>query len=123
VTSEGLGDVDETDGREVRSSLARIERDVDRLDRKLDSFLTQHSAKHDTEQAGFNAHLLAASESMSRSLRNEAAVSQLDTRLSTVEDWRQAMLGAMSLMRLALGTSVLSAIVAIVTLIRIFVAP
>jgi hypothetical protein len=107
--------------REVRSSLARIERDVDRLDRKVDSFLTQHAAKHDTEQQSFNAHLLAAGESMSRSARNESQISSLDTRVESVESWRSELRGAMNLMRLALGTSILSAIVTVFGLIGVLV--
>lgn len=103
---------------EVVSSLGRIERDVDRVERKLDSFLQAHASKHDTEQNAFNAHLLAASESMQRSLRNEAAMVEVDTRLQSVEDWRRELMGAMGLMRLALGTSVLAAVVAVVTLLR-----
>jgi hypothetical protein len=104
--------------REVRSSLARIERDVDRLDRKVDSFLTQHAAKHDTEQQAFNAHLLAAGESMSRGVRNESQLAAIEVRLEVIENWRAELRGAMNLMRLALGTSVLSAIIAILTLVR-----
>jgi hypothetical protein len=119
LTVEGH-ELDESDGREVRSSLARIERDVDRLDRKLDSFLTQHAGKHDTEQQAFHTHLLTAEQINARGISTEKLALELDARLVIIENWRQGMLGALSLMRLALGASILSAILAIVTLVRYF---
>ena len=101
----------------LKAGVGRIERDVDRLDRKLDSFLTQHQQKHDQEQAATSAHLLQASESMGRSNRHEAILPDLDRRLETIETWRHELLGAMSLMKLAFGTSIVSSIVAVVSLV------
>ncbi len=100
----------------VKAGVARIERDVDRLDRKFDSFLTQHQGKHDVEQAAAAAHLLVASESMQRSQRHDAQLPEFDRRLELVETWRHELLGAMGLMKLAFGTSIVSSILAIASL-------
>lgn len=103
----------------LKAGVTRIERDMERLDRKFDSFLTQHAAKHDAEQASYNSHILSASESMSRSARHDAEIPQLDKRLETIEVWRHELLGAMGLMRLTFGTSIVASIIAIVSLVAL----
>jgi hypothetical protein len=55
---------------------------------------------------------------MSRGVRNESQLAAIEVRLEVIENWRAELRGAMNLMRLALGTSVLSAIIAMLTLIR-----
>ena len=101
----------------LKASTARIEKDVDRLDRKLDTFLTQHAQKHDADQATYNAHVMNATESMTRSLRHEAEIPALEKRMEAIETWRHELLGAMGLMRLTFGTSVLASMVAIASLV------
>lgn len=44
--------------RSVSDGIGRLERDLERLDRKIDAFLTQHQVKHDMEQQAIQAHLL-----------------------------------------------------------------
>lgn len=101
----------------LKASTARIEKDVDRLDRKLDAFLTQHQQKHDADQATYNAHVMVSGASMERSLRHENELPALEKRLESIETWRHELLGAMGLMRLTFGTSVLASIVAIASLV------
>lgn len=111
------GDGDDRGIQAISSGVGRLERDIDRLDRKLDSFLTQHQTKHDAEQTSYTTHLLAAAESMSRSSRHEGLLTTLDARLEAIETWRHELLGAMRLVKLAMGTSVISALAAIITLV------
>ena len=46
--------------RSVSDGIGRLERDLERLDHRVDTFLTQHGVKHDLEQQAFQAHLLAS---------------------------------------------------------------
>lgn len=101
----------------VRGSLGRIERDIEHLDRKFDSFIQQHTSKHDTDQSNYNQHLIAASQDSARAVRAEAGVAVLDAKVDTIEVWRHELLGAMRLVRIAFGTSILSAVATVVGMI------
>jgi hypothetical protein len=109
--------------RSVSDGIGRLERDLERLDRKVDVFLTQHQAKHDLEQQTFQSHLLASVKSseqaqglVDRVGLQERTVSALDQRLETLELERAQVLGAWRLMKFVLGASLLSLLVNIVAL-------
>lgn len=104
---------DETDGN-TRASLGRIERDIEHLDRKFDAFISQHQIKHDTDQSNYNSHLITSATTAASASRAETAVNLLDTKVDTIEIWRHELLGAMRLVKLAFGTSILSALATIV---------
>ncbi len=109
--------------RTVSDGIGRLERDLERLDRKVDVFLTQHQAKHDLEQQAFQAHLLASVKSSEQAQGlsdrvglQERTVSAIDQRLETLELERAQVLGAWRLMKFVLGASLLSLLVNIVAL-------
>lgn len=103
-----------TGDRVVRSSLSRIERDLEHLVTKLDSFISTHQLKHDAEQSAFHAQLLQAAPMAQTVARLDAQVTAIDGRIDTIDVWRHEILGATRLMRLAFGTSILSAVAALV---------
>ena len=109
--------------RTVSDGIGRLERDLERLDRKVDVFLTQHQAKHDLEQQAFQSHLLASVKSSEQAQGlsdrvglQERTVSAIDQRLETLELERAQVLGAWRLMKFVLGASLLSLLVNIVAL-------
>ena len=104
----------------LKAGVDRIEKDVERLDRKFDTYLTQHQATHAADQTQMNQHLLLSAESMNRSLRHEQDIPGIEHRIEIIETWRHELLGAMSLVKIAFGTSIISSIVAIVSLVTLF---
>jgi hypothetical protein len=111
-----VSETTEADLQLLKASNARIERDVDRLDRKFDTFLTAHQQTHQVEQSAFNAHLLTSADSMSRSSRHDIEIPAIDKRVEAIETWWHEFRGAMGFMRLTFGTSILASIIAIITL-------
>ena len=103
----------------LKAGMGRIERDVDRLDRKLDAFLTAHAAKHDAESASMNLHLREAGESMNRSMRHDGEILNVDKRVEAIETWRHELLGAMGLIKITFGASIISSIIAIASLLAL----
>lgn len=114
-----MDEVNTADLQLLKASTTRIERDMDRLDRKLDSFLQQHQVKHDAEQSAANAQLLSTSDIMGRGLRHEGELLAMDHRLETLETWRHELLGAMSLMRLTFGASILASVIGVISLVAL----
>jgi hypothetical protein len=109
--------------RGLSDGIGRLERDLERLDRKVDTFLTQHQAKHDMEQQAFGAHLLSSAKASEqtqglsdRVKAQDGLMLAIDKRLETLELERAQVIGAWRLMRFVLGASLLSLLVNIVAL-------
>jgi len=115
-----MGEAADADLQLLKAGVQRIERDVDRLDRRLDTYLQQHQARHDADAGAMTSHVMSANESMARSLRHDGEIVAMDKRLDVVETWRAELLGAMGLMRLAFGTSIISGIVTVAAVVALF---
>jgi hypothetical protein len=109
--------------RSLSDGIGRLERDLERLDRKVDGFLTQHQAKHDIEQQALQTHLLnsAKASEQAQGLNDRVRVQDgtlmaIDKRLETLELERAQVIGAWRLMKFVLGASLLSLLVNIVAL-------
>lgn len=112
-----MSEASDADMQILKASNVRIERDLFTLTAKFDAYFTAHQQTHQVEQSAFNAHLLAASESMSRSSRHESELVSMDKRVESIETWWHEFRGAMSFMRLTFGTSILASIIAIASLV------
>jgi hypothetical protein len=115
--------IDDHPLRSVSDGIGRLERDLERLDHRVDAFLTQHGVKHDLEQQAIQSHLLASARMgeqaqglVDRVKVQERTVTAIDARLETLELERAQVIGAWRLMKFVLGASLLSLLVNIVAL-------
>jgi hypothetical protein len=117
------GMTDEQPLRGLSDGIGRLERDLERLDRKVDAFLTQHQAKHDMEQQALQSHLLNSAKATEqaqglndRVRAQDGSMLAIGKRLETLELERAQVIGAWRLMKFVLGASLLSLLVNIVAL-------
>lgn len=109
--------------RDVSDGYARLEREMRegnaRLEGKIDAYMLQHEAKHQSEQKVMADHLLNSAIMGERAQVMVHDVEAMERELTGLRDWRSEMRGMANLVKFAVGTSIIGAIVSLLTLVNI----
>lgn len=109
--------------RDVTEMMARLERELrdgqSRIEGKIDGFIAAHSGIHTAEQQVLNDHLRASAVMGERGQIIERRATVLEREVAELREWRAEIRGMTLLVKFALGSSLLGAVVSVITLIRV----
>lgn len=107
--------------RDVTDMMTRLERELrdgqSRLEGKIDAFILTHTATHTSEQQAFNEHLRNSAVMGERGQQINTKTEALEREVGELREWRAEVRGMTTLVKFAVGTSLVGAIVSGLTLL------
>lgn len=112
--------------KDMSDMMGRLERDLNagqsRVEGKLDAFIISHHQQHSVEVAKLNDHLLSSAIMGEKSRIIDARSQRNEQEIDSLREWRAEVRGITTLVKFAIGTSLIGAIVSILTLVNLIQA-
>lgn len=108
--------------RDVVDMLLRIEKEFkssqERIETKIDTYILAHISQHSTEQDKLNEHYKTSVVMGERGKSISEEITTLRSEVAILKQWKSELNGMASLVRFAVGTSIIGAIVSLLAIIE-----